>query len=1521
MERNNKFNVDLNKADKDNIFYTLAMFPYPSGAGLHIGHAMNFTANDIIARFRRMQGYTVLNPIGWDSFWLPTEGYAMKVGKSANVVTEENVSNFIEQCNQMDRSYDRNREFATSDPEYYKRTQRIFQQLYKAGLVYRKEAFVNRCPHDQTVLANDQVVNGECERCGTEVVQKKHMQRFIKITDYAERLINDLDAVDRPEETKTQQKYWIGKSEGAEIDFAINESEKISNVIVLHGIHDDARAWWRKWFAEECEKNGIPCYSPQCDHENGIVLEKDIEAIIEQCGDKINEHTVIVGYSLGGLTAKHLIVRMNKKIKKLVTVASSFSRPVTGDEAKEVDIIAYRDTPLDEKKFNNLVEEHIAYFSKDDPAIPFELAVPHFQQHYPNVRILTFADKWHFNKHFWVLEIPELLEDTGISSLSKKWTVVALHGMQPYNKNEEKWPHDKRHWFPWLKQTLEDKWYEVYLPVVPNGWEGNYENWKAELDKLADKVNEDTIFVGTSSWGAAMVRRLGDNKKKIRKLILVAPAYAPWVAHYDDRKEFNEFEIDKSLSKRVSDGIFVLLSNDEPLIIESSRIYLEELQATLIEVPDRGHFTEGYSEKNKQIPEVVDLIEPKITVFTTRPDTIYGVTAIMLAPENESIDVLLSPENKAKLEEYRKATGKKTALERQQDAEEKSGMFSGVYAKHPLTGEQVPVWYADYVLPDYATGAVMFVPAHDERDWKFAKAHDLPIKQVIHDESFEGGVCNTGAWVLINSGDFNDITNEEAKSKITTYLEEQWLGRRKTTYKLRDWSISRQRYWGCPIPFYYTFDSEEQVPFFMYAEGNKAFKPGEPVTPRQVIQCIVKDKSGDEYCFLKWAHDGDVTTFFWGTEWEDAIEAAKRELLEEWGFADAELVKELWEYHVQFYHPTKHRNQYSINHLLYFEVDRSKQAEPTDEEAKKLHEIVWMSAEEFIKTTRNDTSIFAMNRLLKGDSWIKQTTERYNAYNPHPDKAKWIPHVIPEDELPVVLPLDVKDYKPAGKSPLADHPTFPHYKPENYKVPFFEYTDEVRGYKKEYDVRRRNVVHGIVRHAKTWEIALLKRSIDGSYTFPSGGLEWDESREDAVKREIREETGIMNIEIKEQIGGEIHRKFYHALKKENHYTINKYYLVEAYDWFSGISEEEKAKHEPLWMNINNVKKVTTDPDLLYVLELLEGREVKAPAYIDRFNEYNPQPTYLRECDTLDTFMDSAFYFLRFIDPHNDKELLSKDLADKTLPVDFYIGGKEHTYGHLLYSRFINKFLYDQGYIGNSEPFAKLFHQGFVLGPDGRKMSKRRGNVINPSEVVDEVGSDTARTYTMFMGPIEQEKIWNPNALSGVKKFIERVERAEQFISEDGKEIDPVLHKTIKWVTEDIERVKFNTAVSKLMVFVNELYDKKSITKQQFSTFLQLLAPFATKLSSEMREKLGNEWDIHFSKWPTFDPDKIAEDTINLPVQINGKMKGTIEVAAGISQDEVVALVKADERFSSQFEGKEIVKIIFVQDKIVNFIVK
>lgn len=782
MSDDQRFHPDLHAASHEELYYTLTMFPYPSGIGLHCGHASVFTINDVLARYQRMQGKVVFNPFGFDAFGLPAENYAMKVGKPAYEVIEENKAHFIKQLKALNMSFDRQRMLDTSKPNYYHWTQWIFQQLYKAGLVYRDTLWVNRCPDCQTVLANDQVVDGACERCKHEIVQKKMPQWFIKITDYADRLIEDLETVDRPVETKIAQKNRIGRSEGAEIDFTV------------------------------------------------------------------------------------------------------------GDET--------------------------------------------------------------------------------------------------------------------------------------------------------------------------------------------------------------------------------------------------------------------------------------ITVFTTRPDTIYGVTALVLAPENTLLDEQLDPDHRGNIDGYRQATMAKTAVQRQQDTKDKTGVFSGLHAVHPLTGKEIPVRYADYVLPDYATGSVMLVPAHDERDHEFATKFEIPIVQVIDGELGEDETV-IRAGVLINSADFDGLSHDEAQKQIIDHLVETGNGRRKVTYKLRDWSVSRQRYRGSPIPVYYD-------------------------------------------------HDGQ-------------------------------------------------------------------------------------------------------------------------------------PQLIPEADLPVELPLDVDNYQPKGKSPLADHPTFPAV------------------------------------------------TIDGE-------------------------------------------------------------------------------------------------------------------------------DYQRECDTLDTFMCSSFYFLRYPDPHNEQELADPTLLNKLFPVDIYTGGKEHTVGHLLYARFIHKFLYDQGYVSTPEPFAKLVHQGMVLGADGRKMGKRYGNGVDPIEMIDLYGADALRTYLMFMGPIEQDKPRNDNSLKGVAKFLKRVTTLtdDDYLvdspSDATRELDSLLHKTIKGVTNDLEALKLNTVVSKLMIFINGVYEVGEITVQQLATFVQLLAPFAPELADELWEELGQEVDVQYTPWPRRDEDKIAQEQLDLPVQINGKMRGTLSVPTGLSEDEVVVLAQQDESIAKHLGDQEIKKVIYVQDKILNIVV-
>lgn len=1321
----NTYKADLTKATKEKTYYSLAMFPYPSGAGLHVGHGTNFTANDVVARFKRMQWYTVINPIGWDSFGLPTENYAMKLGRSASEVTAENIANYKKQCELMDWSYDWDREVATSSPEYYKWTQWIFQQLFKAWLVYKKDAFVNRCPTDQTVLANDQVVDGCCERCGTEIIQKKHPQRFIKITDYAERLIDDLDLVDRPEETKTQQKYWIGKSEGAEIDFAVDTGATIKkHYVVLHGYEGNVDANWLPRLAKNLQQAGHTVDLVELPNSAAPIVADQVQYVLDTC--TFDENTIVIWHSLWCTVALKALERISTTIEKCILVAWFLTWEVM-QEPSDPDY-------AEEKKF-------------------FDHVNATFDRQYDLV-----AAKQHC-KNFVVL-------------------------------------HDKND-------------YAVQL---------------SRAQDLAQKLDTTPVVFEATETHAC--------------------------------------------------------GKEEPVILE---------------------YALGKSEK--------------ITVFTTRPDTLFGVTALVLAPENASIDAYIPAEYKQALTDYRLATSKKTNIERQADAETKSGVFSGVYAIHPLTQEKVPVRFADYVLPDYATGAVMFVPAHDERDWAFAQKHGLEVKQVIakqyiwqwdsaarewvetlyrktidaiienknweilvikednptkihfvwwgieeweneiealhkeiieetwytefdviwpvnnsyinslwyrytkqknqnttwrffhvilksehqipseieewkhsimwlskdkvielinrehhkyaHTLFLENWKVMTEWWTLINSAQFDWLDNQEAKKAITQYLADKSLGKSKTTYKLRDWSVSRQRYWGSPIPVYYTFDNNEQVPYFRYTDAVRWVKEWFVTKPRETVQAIIKDVNTNKYLMLERKIDG-MRSFVWGwvEEGESLEQAILKEISEEAWFDKIVSIKiHGKEVHREFYHALKWYNQYTTTQCFVVEVDTKDQKEISADEKEK-HEPVWMTAEEILAQRENidADNIYSFELYLWHNIDAPAYTPRYNAYNPHPNKDKRIPHLIPEEQLPVVLPLDLGDYKPAGKSPLADHPTFPYY------------------------------------HA------------------PDGKV------------------------------------------------------------------------------------------------------------------------YLRECDTLDTFMCSSFYYLRFIDPTNTKELISKEFADKALPVDFYIGGKEHTYGHLLYSRFIHKFLFDQGVVPSAEPFQKLFHQGMILGPDGRKMSKRRGNVITPADLVakygEQMGADVLRTYTMFMWPLEVEKAWNDNAVDGVKRFLDRVARVMDFVGKweasnpsDDKnsmtyQTTIQLHKTIKWVTEDIEKLKFNTAISKLMVFVNHIYDVKQITKGHFATFLQLLAPFATKLSQNLWAELGQKDSIHKSIWPIYDESYLAEDNMQLPVQINGKMRGTLDIKKWLTQDEVFILVQNDEKLAvhlGDIAANPPKKVIFVQDKIMNII--
>lgn len=967
--------------------YLLVEFPYPSG-NLHVGHWYAFAMPDIYARFRRAQGKNVLYPMGFDAFGLPAENAAIKNGLNPKNWTKKNIAYMKKQLASMGASFDWSREVATIDPEYYKWTQWQFLQFYKNGLAYQKETPANWCPKDKTVLANEQVVDGKCERCGTEVEQRLMLQWNLKITDYADRLIDDLTALDWPGQIKESQRNWIGRSEGAEIDFGLDVGKKYKFVI-LHGYTGTPEKNWLPWAKRQLETLGHEVLVPVLPDTENPAEEAQVAAALAAAD--FDEHTVLVGHSLGAIVAMKALQKSGKKIARLVIVASAIEPAFAGSQPR-----------------------------------PFHS---------------TFS-------------------------------------------------------------------------------------WDIDYDALKDLSASRTVLSDLSEFPARI-------------------AYQKHLA--------------------------------------------QMLDAQLVEVhAAKEHFREVRE------PDVLMWLRPTMRVFTTRPDTLFGATYLVLAPEHPFVTLAIDAQHTGVLENrdavaaYVAASKKKSELERQESKEKTGVQLEGVTAINPASGERIPVYIADYVLAGYGTGAIMAVPAHDERDFEFAQKFGLPIKPVIiptiyatyEDEgdaylkvtrddiqerlvkyiNRHGVITNPGQ--LVNSGEFNLQKNSNAKQVIT-----EKFGRAKKTYRLRDWGVSRQRYWGVPIP---------------------------------IIHC---------------------------------------------------------------------------------------------------------------------------------------------------EKCGAVP--VPDKDLPVKLP-DVKDYLPDGngKSPLA-----------------------------------------------------------------------------------------------------------------------------------------KAEK---WVN------------------------VKCPQCKGKA---------MRETDTLDTFVDSSWYFLRYTDPKNKKAFADKKKQAAWMPVDLYSGGAEHTTMHLLYSRFWHKALYDLKLVGEKEPYTRRMNRGLILGPDGQKMSKSKGNVIDPDEVVAKLGSDAVRLYLAFIGPYNEPGSypWNPDSIMGVRRFLERAWRLyekAQATKKPDADVERELHKTIKKVGEDCAELKFNTAIAQMMIFLNAA--EKGITKQQYATFVRILAPFAPHITEELWAMLGNKKSVHLAPWPAFDAAKLIADTITIAVQINGKTRGEAKVPQGASKEDQEAAAHAT--VADRLAGQTIQRAIVVPGRLVNFVV-
>ena len=954
--------------------YVLEYFPYPSGAAMHVGHVRNYTIGDVIARHARMNGYNVLHPMGWDAFGLPAENYAIKNKVSPRQAIDENTTRFKKQLMQMGFSYDWSREIDSTDPKYYKWTQWFFLLLLKKGLAYQQESLQWWCPHDKTVLANEQVENGKCWRCGHDVEKKSLKQWFFKITDYADRLLDDLDDLDWSHSIKTMQRNWIGRSQGAEIDFPIaqNDEQAKPNFVIVHGYKGMVDQNFIPWLKKELEGRGYKVQAPQLPNTDDPKESEQVDHVLDNC--TFDDNTVLIGHSLGGAVAMKAVEKLDTKIKGLFLVA-----------------------PAVEPRFS----------SKE--------------------------------RAFW--------------------------------KNFD-FTYD-------------------YKEIV--------------------KKAEDIII-------------LSDNSE----------------AEY--REEYLEY-----LTQKLDGRLYKVDAKE--------RHFIADIE-----------------------PDILAVLQPGLKVFTTRHDTQYGVTFLVLAPEHPLVRSITTEGQRSEVEQYIEQAARKSDLERQsEDDKTKTGVFTGAYAINPANNEQIPIWIADYVLAGYGTGAVMGVPAHDDRDYEFAKKYGLEIRKVLQTDE-ESDFHSEG--VVINSDKYNGMRSEAMREKILADFVNEGVATEVINYKIRDWLISRQRYWGAPIP---------------------------------VIHC---------------PKDGVVP--------------------------------------------------------------------------------------------------------------------------------------VPEDQLPVVLP-EVKSYEPSGdgRSPLANVPEFVNT------------------------------------------------------TCPNCG---------------------------------------------------------------GKAE--------------------------------------------------------RETDTMDGFACSSWYFLLFADPRNDEEPFSEDKAKFWLPVDDYIGGAEHAVMHLLYARFWTKVMYDEGLIGFQEPFSTLRNQGMILAPDGQKMSKSKGNTIEPDGIIEQgYGSDSIRLMELFIGPWNQAANWSVEGMGGTHRFLQRIWTLVGEFKETSKsdtestELLRSVHKAIKKVSQDLRDLNFNTAIAAQMELVNELYrikaeDDYAAKDWQWAleTLLQLLAPFAPHVAEELWHELGHAGSIHTSTWPVHDEKYLTRETITIVIQVNGKLRGKIEVAADADEATVTAGAKADEKTAVYLQGKEPRKTIYVPGKLVNFVI-
>ncbi len=1450
-------------------FYVLDMFPYPSGAGLHVGHPLGYIASDIYSRYMRMKGFNVLHPMGFDAFGLPAEQYAIQTGTHPASATAKNIETYKKQLENLGLSYDWSREVNTSEAGYYKWTQWIFLKLFthyydpsiqkarpitelvaqfeKQGnvwvhatssqkeqftadqratfspkqkddvlmnyrLAYRNTWYVNRCEALWTVLANDEVKNGLSERGWHPVERREMKQRALRITAYVDRLLNDLDTLERSDALKAMQKNWIGKSEGAEIDFAVGWGKwQIQTVLVLHGKkrpETNDNNWWVSHVWNICKEKWYNTIIPFVDNSRTANWE-EWEKALEANKHDIHSNTVLVWHSAWGAAvvrwlwnnpditiAKLILVAPGKIPEENKTVSTQTWKPV--DPAEYEWIKDLYNFAIDES-IKERVKNGIFVMTSNDSERLLASADMYIQA--LDATHITLENRWHFNSSFG---------DGKINATFPELVNMILTGSHKNTKNDMNnmsfTIDDHTSKLMEILQQLQAKWVQENLqPIILSGGIG-----------LA--INNGSFYRNHEDLDICIVQEDCERRKNILQsewYILDTPSHNNPLYRFCAKKWDIKIDI---IWIGIDDNWIYDLENykkdyrwfDKEFIIKN---YIQWVEYTALHSDVIIQLK--FRNESKDILDKIKFHKldlPNITVFTTRPDTVYGVTALVLAPENTVIDSLIPAEQQSAVDAYRKATSQKSEVERQQETETKSWVFSGVYATHPLTNERVPIWFADYVLPDYGTWAVMFVPAHDERDWEFAKTHWLPVKQVILP---------------------HEVPKDEIEKLLSVHQKIQKIANEHTLTLCMSWWLS--------IAFY--------------------------------LWIVYRNHADLDYAVIAWDQEDFYTT-----------------LEQEW-------------FTKQFVKP---------NWVAVFDYE-------------------WIEIE-----IGNSDSIIPWYVKLDKNCAYETHTLRGTMALTLPSKFLW----------------------------------------ETKKAMFQAKWREKD--KQDYEA--------IESWAYTWAWILIN-----SWPF------------DWLQNEAAKSAIIEHLEK-----AWIWRKKISFKLRDASFSRQRY-------WGEPIPVEYDA---------DGVAYPIDESELPLVLPVLEKFQwVGGKSPLSNALERVSHNGRTRETDTMPGYAWSSWYYLRYMDPRNNDAFASKDAINYWENVDLYIGWTEHAVGHLMYSRFWHKFLYDIGHVTTIEPFKKLFNQWMIewvieylyfrkAKQDGKtvfvcaslvkkenkdqfselpihinyvkdyglqnsyidqdsikglwerrpdfanalfehpdwiydpskdatsqhkfriltrsengKMSKSYYNVINPDSVIWEYGADCFRMYEMFLWPVNQSKPWNMNGIDGVYKFLKKVWAL--CCDEHGllklEDVTPspaelkIIHTCIKKVHNDIATMSLNTCVSNFMITVNSLKEVWCKNRIVIEMLLRVLAPFAPFMTEELRSALWHSTSIHLADYPTYDEKYLVEDEVTYPFCINGKRKTEIVLPASMNEEDIKTHIITLDIAQKLIDGKPIKQVIVVPGRMINVV--